>query len=216
MWRAWTIATARAEVAWLDGDRAAMHEATDVLFPVFVDRGWDWIAGELAYWRRSTGIDEPIPPVVAEPYALQLAGEWERAAELWGELGFPYEAALALADADAEEPLRQALDQLQELGARRTAGIVARRLRERGARGLPRGPRPKTRQNPAGLTSRELEVLALLAEGLRNADIAARLVLSERTVGHHVGAILRKLNVRTRGEASAEAYRLGLVAQPVR
>ena len=214
MWRAWTIATAGAEVAWLEGDRKAMHAATDVLFPVFVERGWDWVAGELAYWRRCAGIEEPVPPVVAEPYALQLAGEWERASELWRELGFPYEAALALADGEEEEPLRQALEQLQELGARRTAGIVARRLRERGARGLPRGPRPRTRQNPAGLTSRELEVLGLLAEGLRNADIAARLVLSERTVGHHVGAILRKLQVRTRGEASAEAYRLGLVGQP--
>ena len=214
MWRAWTIATARAEVAWLNGDREAMHAATDFLFPFFLERGWDWVAGELAYWRRSVGIDEPIPSGIAEPYALQLAGEWARAAELWGELGFPYEAALALADADEEEPLRKAHAELQELGARRTAAIVARRLRERGARGLPRGPRPKTQQNPAGLTSRELEVLALMAEGLRNADIAGRLVLSERTVGHHVGAVLRKLNVRTRGEASAEAHRLGLVGQP--
>jgi DNA-binding CsgD family transcriptional regulator len=213
MWRAWTIATAKAEVAWLDGDREAMHAATDVLYPVFVDRGWGWVAGELADWRRRAGIDEPAPPGIAEPYALQLAGEWARAAELWRELGFPYEAAVALADADEEEPLRQALEQLQQLGARRTAGIVARRLREQGVRGLPRGPRPRTRRNPAGLTNRELEVLALLAEGLRNADIAKRLVLSERTVGHHVGAILRKLNVRTRGEAGAEAFRLGLAGQ---
>jgi DNA-binding CsgD family transcriptional regulator/tetratricopeptide (TPR) repeat protein len=214
MWRAWTIATARAEVAWLDGDREAMHSATDLLYPVFVEQGWGWVAGELAYWRRRIGIDEPTPAGIAEPYALQLAGEWARAAALWRELGFPYEAALALADADDEEPLRQALEELQALGARRTAGVVARTLRERGVRGLPRGPRPRTRQNPAGLTSRELEVLVLLAEGLRNSDIAGRLVLSERTVGHHVGAVLRKLNVRTRGEASAEAYRLGLAGQP--
>jgi ATP/maltotriose-dependent transcriptional regulator MalT len=214
MWRAWTIATARAEVAWLNGDREAMHAATDLLFPVFVERRWGWVAGELAYWRRCAGIDEPIPAGIAEPYALQLAGEWARAAGLWRELGYPYEAALALAEADAEEPLRQAHEELQELGARHTAAIVARRLRERGARGLPRGPRPKTQQNPAGLTGRELEVLALMAEGLRNADIAGRLVVSERTVGHHVGAVLRKLNVRTRGEASAEAHRLGLAGQP--
>jgi DNA-binding CsgD family transcriptional regulator/tetratricopeptide (TPR) repeat protein len=213
MWRAWSIATARAEVAWLDGDREAMHAATDVLLPVFAERGWSWVAGELADWRRRVGIEEPTPPGIAEPYALQLAGEWARAAELWRRLGFPYEAALALADADEEEPLRRALDELHELGARRTAGIVARRLRERGVRGLPRGPRPGTRQNPAGLTSRELEVLVLLAEGLRNSDIAGRLVLSERTVGHHVGAVLRKLNVRTRGEAGAEAFRLGLAGQ---
>jgi DNA-binding NarL/FixJ family response regulator len=89
----------------------------------------------------------------------------------------------------------------------------ARRLRERGARRLPRGPRPATRRNPAGLTPREVEVLALVADGLRYTDIAARLVLSERTVDHHVGAILRKLGVRTRAQASAEAVRLGLTRQ---
>jgi DNA-binding NarL/FixJ family response regulator len=88
---------------------------------------------------------------------------------------------------------------------------VARRLRELGERGLPRGPRPKTRANPAGLTARELEVLRLVTEGLRNAQIAERLVLSEKTVDHHVSAILRKLDVRSRGEATAEAARLGLL-----
>ena len=75
---------------------------------------------------------------------------------------------------------------------------------------MPRGPRPRTRENPAGLTARELEVLALLAEGLRNAQIAKRLVVSEKTVDHHVSAILRKLDVRSRGEAGAKAARLGL------
>jgi DNA-binding NarL/FixJ family response regulator len=55
-------------------------------------------------------------------------------------------------------------------------------------------------------------VLALLAEGLRNAQIAERLVLSQKTVDHHVSAILRKLDVRTRGQAAREATRLGLIA----
>jgi DNA-binding NarL/FixJ family response regulator len=71
-----------------------------------------------------------------------------------------------------------------------------------GVRGLPRGPRPGTRENVAGLTARELEVLELLAEGLR----------SNRTVDHRVAAILRRLDVRTRGEASAQAVSLGLTA----
>jgi DNA-binding NarL/FixJ family response regulator len=53
-------------------------------------------------------------------------------------------------------------------------------------------------------------VLVLVSEGLYNSQIAARLVVSERTVDHHVGAILRKLGVRTRSEASAKAVRLGL------
>ena len=90
------------------------------------------------------------------------------------------------------------------------AAELARRLRERGVRSVPRGPRPRTRENPAGLTARELEVLALLAQGLRNSQIAKRLVVSERTVDHHVSAVLRKLDVRSRGEAGAEARRLGL------
>jgi DNA-binding NarL/FixJ family response regulator len=65
--------------------------------------------------------------------------------------------------------------------------------------------------NPAGLTARELEVLALLVRGLRNAAIADELVVSEKTVDHHVSAVLRKLGVGTRGEAAAEAARLGLL-----
>ncbi|MBV9365365.1 MAG: response regulator transcription factor [Solirubrobacterales bacterium] len=99
----------------------------------------------------------------------------------------------------------------QALGARPAAAIVARQLLELGERGLPRGPRQKTRANPAGLTVRELEVLELLAVGLRNVQIAERLVLSGKTVDHHVSAVLRKLNVRSRGEATAEAARLGLL-----
>jgi DNA-binding NarL/FixJ family response regulator len=56
-------------------------------------------------------------------------------------------------------------------------------------------------------------VLTLVAQGLRNADVAKQLFLSEKTVGHHVSAILRKLDVRTRGEAGAEGARLGILLQ---
>jgi DNA-binding CsgD family transcriptional regulator len=207
------VAAARAEAAWLEGDRDAVAEATQGALPLALERRWGRLAGELAVWRRRAGFGHEIPTAGAGPYALQLAGDWAAAAERWRELGCPYEAALALADAGEEAPLRRALDELQRLGARPAAAIVARRLRERGAVRLPRGPRPATRRNPAGLKPRELEVLALLAGGLRYADIAARLVLSERTVSHHVGAILRKLGVHTRDQASAEAARLGLTGQ---
>lgn len=84
------------------------------------------------------------------------------------------------------------------------------RERVRTCRSTPRGPRPSTSENPAGLTNRELEVLPLLAEGLRNAEIAQR-VVSQKTVDHHVSAIIRKLGVRTRGQASVAASRLGLI-----
>ena len=204
------VATARAEAAWLVGELSA--EAIDRPFDLAQQRRAAWPIGEFAYWRWRAGVQEETPPDAAEPYALQIAGQWQRAAELWTEIGCPYEAALALADGD-DDALRHALGELSRLGARPAASIVARRLRERGARDVPRGPRPSTRANPGGLSSREIDVLRLVAEGLRNADIAERLFLSRRTVDHHVSAILRKLEADTRGEAVAEFHRLELARQ---
>jgi DNA-binding CsgD family transcriptional regulator/tetratricopeptide (TPR) repeat protein len=199
------VATARAEAAWLGGDRHAVAEATEGALPLALERKWGSLAGELTVWRRRAGLDGETPADVAEPYLLQLAGEWARAAQLWRGLGCPYEAALALADAVEEEPLRRALEELQRLGARPAADVVVRRLRELGVRRLPRRPRRATAANPAGLTARELEVLALLAADLRNAEIAARLHISEKTVDHHVSAVLAKLGVRSRREAARVA-----------
>jgi DNA-binding CsgD family transcriptional regulator/tetratricopeptide (TPR) repeat protein len=206
-------AAARAEAAWLGGRHEEIARVTQTALELAARERLPWLIGELASWRWRAGIEESDPDHAAEPYAVQIAGDWARAAQLWTDLGCPYEAALALADADEEEPLRRALDELQHLGARPAAAIVARRLRARGATGLPRGPRPTTEVNSVGLTVREMEVLALVAQGLRNAEIAERLVLAAKTVDHHVSAILRKLDVRTRGQASAEATRLGLIGQ---
>jgi DNA-binding CsgD family transcriptional regulator len=193
------------------GNWAAVGPATDAALTLAVERDAAWLVGQLALWRRRAGIDEPAPSPVAEPYALELAGRAHEAAEAWRSLGCPYEAALALGHARGERALRQSLDDLQALGARPAAAIVARRLREQGARGLARGPRSKTQANPAQLTRRQLEVLTLLADGLRNSTIADRLFVSTRTVDHHVSAILGKLGVESRGQAAAEARRLGLL-----
>jgi DNA-binding CsgD family transcriptional regulator/tetratricopeptide (TPR) repeat protein len=207
------VAIARAEALWHEGRLSEIDDETAATFRLALDCRAPWVAGELAIWRRRAGLDDDLGDgTVAEPFALSLAGDWAGAAECWRELGCPYEAALALADSDDEEALRQSLDELGALGARPASAIVTRQLRRRGARGLPRGPRRTTRENPAGLTAREAEVLALLVQGLRNAEIAQRLVVSEKTVDHHVSAILRKLDVHSRGAAAAEAQRLGLGA----
>lgn len=101
----------------------------------------------------------------------------------------------------------------EALGAEVAATQLRRDLRAAGTRGLPRGQRASTQANPMALTARELEILRLLCAGLRNADIAAQLSRSVRTVDHHVAAVLAKLGVGTRTEAVAAARALGLTAE---
>jgi ATP/maltotriose-dependent transcriptional regulator MalT len=207
------VAAARAEAAWLQRDDGGVDRATAAALTLARLRRSRWVVAELAAWRRRAGIvDQLSDDETAGPYALEVAADWSAAAASWRKLGCQYEAAIALAHSDDADDVRRSLDELQALGAHPAAAIVTRRLRQRGTRDLPRGPRPRTRANPAGLTPREVEVLALLADGLRNAEIAERLVVSTKTVDHHVSAILRKLNVRTRGEAASTASRLGLTA----
>jgi DNA-binding NarL/FixJ family response regulator len=147
---------------------------------------------------------------VAAPFALELSGRWEAAADAWDALGCPYEAALARADGGDEAGLRDALAAFQRLGAVPAARDVTQRLRNAGIRKIARGPRRSTIDNPGQLTSRQVEILELLAAGLTNAEIAARLYITPKTVAHHVSAVLAKLGVRSRRQAAAEAAKLGL------
>lgn len=201
-----------AEAAWLAGRIEAVAAITDEMYAAIQRIGEAGLAGELAVWRRRSGLTED-PPTVAllDHHRLQLSGEGRQAAAILRERGCRYAAALALVDTGDADALREALEDLRALGAEPAAARVARRLRELGERAVPRGPRPRTRANAAGLTPRELEVLPLLAEGLRNAEIADRLVVSAKTVDHHVSSILRKLGVRSRGQVGGAAARLGLI-----
>jgi ATP/maltotriose-dependent transcriptional regulator MalT len=208
------VRAARAEAALLAGDHErARAEALAVRDPVFA-RGNHWQRGELAWLLWQAG-DRDVPrDDLAEPFALQIAGDFEAAAAVWCELGCPYEEARALAECDDPAAIRRAIETFESLGARPALGYAIRRLRALGVRDVPavrRGPRASTRANPAGLTTREVDVLALVAEGLRNAEIAERLFLTPKTVRHHVSSILGKLGVETRTEAARAAAQLGIV-----
>ena len=200
------VAAARGEAAWLSGRSDGVALETEAAFELALSRSAPWALGELAVVRRRAGIEDEPPVPLPEPHEHEVAGRWREAATAWSELGHPYEAVLALGEGD-EGAKRRALEELRSLGARPAAQLVARRLREGGLRRIPVGPRTSTRANRAGLTARELEVLGLMAEGLRNAESAERLFLSRRTVDHHVSGVLRKLDAKTRGEAVARARR---------
>jgi DNA-binding CsgD family transcriptional regulator/tetratricopeptide (TPR) repeat protein len=207
---------ARAEAAWLEGDLVRTGDEAVAGLDVGPRVEAELLHGELAFWAWRAGRIEVLPEGSERGYALHAAGRFREAAEAWAAVGCPYQQAAALADSDTEADLREALAILHALGAGALGRIAGHRLRGMGARRIPRGPRPSTRSNPAGLSTRELEILLLVREGARNSDIAERLVLSPKTVDHHVSAILRKLGVADRAAACREAERLGLqVGGPV-
>lgn len=205
------VACARAEAAWLLGDVHRAGEEAAIGWPP-PTRGAprrDITDLTLWLWRAERLPSGPLTlPVAAE---RQIAGDWRAAAEEWARLGCTYQRALALADADDEGALRDALTAFEQLGSETGAAFVRRRLRVIGARVVPRGNRLSTRRNPARLTTRQLEILALVCEGRRDAEIAELLFLSTKTVGHHVSAILGKLGVRSRGEATVTARARGIL-----
>ena len=201
---------ARIELAWLTDRPADARDAVELLAARTASPGAERPRADLLRWCRRLG--HPVAPFPGCPpeYEAGLRGDWRAAARAFAERGAPYEQALELADSGEVEPTLEALRMLDELGARPAAALLRRRLRERGVTTVPRGPTPETRANPAGLTGRQVEILRMVVEGRTNAEIAAKLVLSVRTVDHHVSAVLQKLDITSRREVPAAAARLGL------
>jgi len=202
------VRLARAEARWLETDLTAARREAELADDAFTGSADPWLNGEIAVWLLRTGSSRTSQRELAEPYRLQLTGDHRRAADLFDAMGWPYDAALALLGASDELALRRALDICGELGAIATARIIRQKMRSLGIRSVPAGQRAATRENPLGLTPREQEVLDLLCEGRTNAGIAARLVISPKTVDHHVSSVLAKLGVSKRTEAAAAAKRL--------
>ncbi|HEY0735133.1 MAG TPA: AAA family ATPase [Herpetosiphonaceae bacterium] len=197
--------TARAEAAWSTGDRDRTIEAARAAYDLAVSKQHAWFTGELAFWRWRAGDEVELPPWTARPFALHIAGDWRAAADEWLRLGCPYEQARALADGDYDAQTI-ALTLFEKLGAQPAADELRRKMRRDGALRIPRGPRSSTRENPFGLTARQMDILYLIGAGLSNAEIAERLYISPKTVDHHVSAVLSRLDVPSR-KAAAELIR---------
>ncbi|MFW6074507.1 MAG: ATP-binding protein [Chloroflexota bacterium] len=204
------IREARAEAYWFLGQHDDVVAEARAAYDLALDHRHPWHVGELAYWLWVAGDLDAAPAYAAEPYALQIAGSWAEAAKAWERLKCPFESARARADSDDAAGLRQALEDFNQLGATPAAEIATDRLYKIGAQGIPRGPRPTTRANPAGLTARELEVTELIVRGRNNSEIAEQLYISPKTVAHHVSHVLAKLDARSRTEAAAKARELGI------
>lgn len=203
------VTSARAELSWLRGDTEQVIREARSFLDLAKGRGGPWLQGEFAFWLWRAGVIETVEGIPA-PYALQISGDWRAAAAAWRQMGCPYDEAMALADGDEEARL-MAVEILEKLGAGPAVERLRKALRDTGVRGIPRGPRPSTKENPGGLTNRQLEVLAFMADGLSNAEIGDRLFISAKTVDHHVSAILAKLEARTRAEAVAIALQSNLI-----
>jgi DNA-binding CsgD family transcriptional regulator/tetratricopeptide (TPR) repeat protein len=203
-------ATATVEWAWLAGRPRAARPVVEVLLRRRDRAGVAPVVGEVLRYLDRAGQPVDDCPACPEPWAAGLRGDWRAAAAGWAAVGDPYERALELAASGEVAPTLEALGVIDGLRAPAAAARVRGRLAALGVQRLPRGPTARTRANPAGLTDRQLDVLVLLTEGLTNAEIAARLVLSVRTVDHHVAAVLEKLGVRSRRAAAAAARTMGL------
>ena len=196
---------ARAEAAWFEGRTADAAYEAKLGLELALSKRHPWFTAELLFWcwQGEGSLPGGLPDYCARlPFALEISGHCREAAAAWRELHCPFESARALGECD-EAAQREALSIFESFSARPMIERVRYKLRAAGVRSLHRGP--------VGLTSKEVEVLELLAQGLRNKEIAERLSRSTRTIDHHLAAIFTKLDVSTRAEAVSAAYRLGVV-----
>lgn len=199
------------ESSWIKGETELAKKHVVALSELPLERLNTWNFGEATIWLHRCdmsalyrGAKRSMPPV----RQLEIAGRHADAADALLELGMRYEAAMTLAHArgkSAAAAMSKAVQIFEEIGARPGAEFTRRRAASIGlSNELPkpkRGPYAKSRSHPLGLTGREVQILRYVKDGLSNREISAEVSRSERTVEHHISAILAKLSVRNRVEA---------------
>lgn len=197
------------ERAWLGGTPGSARAAIEHVERLTSKPGQEPARAALLRWRKRLGDQVEVFPGCPDVLAAGIRGDWRTAADGWADRGVPYGRAQELVDSGDVDATGEALTIFDQLGAAPAAEIARRRLRDLGG-AIPRRPQPGTRANPAGLTDRQVEILSLVAKGHTNAEIAADLVVSVRTVDHHVSAVLQKLGLTSRRHVARAAAELGI------
>ncbi len=207
-----SVLSALAETVWMTGrpDARVSEHAVSCLAELGSLPGAGWGAGNVAAWLRRLELPVPELTTLAEPYRLALEGRVADAAQAWRDLGDPFAEAMTWCDSAVPEERVTGIRLLDSIGAVGTADRLRVALRQEGGLVVPQRPRESTRANPAGLTNRQLEVARLVARGLSNSEIAARLFISPKTADHHVSAVLAKLAVPNRRAVVVNSEELGL------
>jgi len=204
------VATAFLEYEWITGTRCIDTAEINMAIDMIRRTKKDFSRSKYYYWL-SKAREEYLPfGEKNKDNELGISVATDQDAKYWEKTGCPYEQALALFEGNDDDK-RKAIAMVNDLGADAVYEKLKQEMRSSGIKSIPRGVRKTTRENPSLLTDRELDVLALLKEGMQNKEIAARLYISAKTVDHHISSILLKLDINSRSKAVAEAVRLGIL-----
>jgi DNA-binding CsgD family transcriptional regulator/tetratricopeptide (TPR) repeat protein len=204
------LASARAEMAWWQGDREQARAEAFSGYGLALSRKDSWILGQIAYWMWRTGTADVPLDRLPLPYALMMQGNWRAAVDEWDRIGCPFERAMALAEGDPFAK-REALVVFEGLGAKPAANELRRKLQAQGVKNIPPDLKIGSKTSAAEMTGREMEVLRLIAEGLSNPEVAEKLTISVGTVKAHTAKIYNKLGANNRVQALKRARDLHLL-----